>query len=68
MEKWKKDYERYKRQGLSNSVSAQDSKSIVHRCPYCSAYLWADENHVSYRYCINCGRSLKGKKLPFERI
>ena len=68
MEQWKKDYNRYMFKSNTSIAEGIDNPNIVHRCPYCSEYLWADKNHMSYRYCVYCGRSLKGKKLPFERI
>ena len=54
----------------SNTVKAKglEDPSILHRCPYCSGYLWGDKNHQSYNHCTQCGRSLKGKKLPYEII
>ena len=61
---------RYKIDDYTEIIEANglDNPSLVHRCPYCSNYLWADRHHYSYRFCIYCGRSLRGKKLPFERI
>jgi len=64
MKKWIKEYnDKYmvKAKGLSEP-------SIVHYCPSCGSYLWADKNHMSYNHCIYCGINLKGKKLPYELI
>jgi len=45
-----------------------DDPSIIHYCPSCGEYLYADKNHMSYDYCCYCGKNLKGKKLPYEFI
>ncbi len=68
MEKWRKDYNRYMNKQLEVTTQGLNESSILHRCPYCSAYLWADKQHKSYNFCVSCGKNLKGKKLPYERI
>jgi len=68
MEKWRKDYNRYTNKHLEETTQELNESSIIHRCPFCDSYLWADKNHNSYRFCVYCGRSLRGKKLPYERI
>lgn len=45
-----------------------ENPSILHRCPFCSGYLWSDKNHRSYNFCVYCGRNLKNKQLPYEYI
>lgn len=68
MEKWRENYNRYMNKNLAKTTKGLDEPSCVHYCPNCGNYLWADKNHISYRHCIYCGRNLKGKILPYERI
>ena len=64
MKKWRKDYNRF----MKDPAKGIDESTCVHHCPSCGEYLWADENHMSYNHCCYCGKNLKGKKLPYERI
>ena len=61
---------RYKIDDFTEVTEAKglNDPSIIHHCPSCGNYLYADKNHMSYDHCCYCGKNLKGKKLPFERI
>jgi len=68
MEKWRENYNRYMYKSSSIIAEGLGDPSILHYCPSCGAYLWADDRHYSYRFCTQCGRNLKNKKLPYEII
>ena len=67
MEDWRKDYNRYMFK-CAPQAEGLGAPHCVHHCPVCGKYLWADKNHMSYNYCVSCGKNLKGIKLPYERI
>ena len=60
----RKDYNRF----MKEPTNGLDETHCVHYCPSCGEYLFAGKNHMSYNFCIYCGKNLKGVKLPYERI